>query len=620
MFNQAVARASTGSSDLARCLDGLAISLLDRYARTGERSDLQEGTLRYGQACDTGLESDLESGLAAGRRWGQWASANAQWSDAARAYGYARQAATGLFRRQLLRRHKEAWLREAQGLPAQAAYALTRAGDPDEAVVAVESGRAQLLSEALERDRADLGRLRDLGHLELVDQYRRAVDQLAVLERTARSLDQPEAAADRRRRVSEARQELQAAITAIRRVHGYERFLDQPTLADVQTAASGYPLVYLAATPAGGLALIVRQAGQITPLLLPALTDAALRVRVAGFQAAYRARRTNQGAWMGTADAVTSWLWGAAMAPVLAALGPITRVALVPAGLLGMLPLHAAWVQDSGTPTGRHYVLDRVTVSYAPNARALTAARRIAESVAPHRLLAVDEPSISDVEPLPFSAAEVAAATAWFEQVLVLRHEEATAEEVLGQLTADQVQHFSCHGKAYPAAPLDSALLLANRPLTLREVLDLRLAESAGSGARLAILSACETDQPGEELPDEVVSLPTGLLQAGLAGVIGTQWAVPGAATAMLMARFYEGWRGDGLEPAEAVCAAQRWMRDSTNAEKVQYFTATRDAAEAAGRSGAGAGGLRRVVRRKQSQERGYAHLVEWAAFTHIGV
>jgi hypothetical protein len=45
--------------------------------------------------------------------------------------------------------------------------------------------------------------------------------------------------------------------------------------------------------------------------------------------------------------------------------------------------------------------------------------------------------------------------------------------------------------------------------------------------ARLAALSACETSRPGTALPDEVVFLPTGLLQAGVASVVASLWVVP---------------------------------------------------------------------------------------------
>ena len=80
-------------------------------------------------------------------------------------------------------------------------------------------------------------------------------------------------------------------------------------------------------------------------------------------------------------------------------------------------------------------------------------------------------------------------------------------------------------------------LLAGNRWITLR-VLAMKL------HVRLAVLSACETALPGTGLPDEVVALPTGLLQAGVAGVIASQWAVPDLGTAILMAEFYRRWRG----------------------------------------------------------------------------
>jgi CHAT domain len=54
--------------------------------------------------------------------------------------------------------------------------------------------------------------------------------------------------------------------------------------------------------------------------------------------------------------------------------------------------------------------------------------------------------------------------------------------------------------------------------------------------------SACETASIGTELPDQVV-LPAGLLQAGVAGVVASLWAVPDATTAVLMARFHALWR-----------------------------------------------------------------------------
>lgn len=83
-----------------------------------------------------------------------------------------------------------------------------------------------------------------------------------------------------------------------------------------------------------------------------------------------------------------------------------------------------------------------------------------------------------------------------------------------------------------------------------------------GGPTRLAVLSACESAMSGAELPDEVMGFPTGFAEAGVGGVIGTQWAVPSLVAAAVMKRFYRLWRVDGLEPAEALRQAQRRVRD----------------------------------------------------------
>jgi CHAT domain-containing protein len=130
------------------------------------------------------------------------------------------------------------------------------------------------------------------------------------------------------------------------------------------------------------------------------------------------------------------------------------------------------------------------------------------------------------------------------------------------------VLHFSCHGVAGLARPLEGGLVMAHdEMLTLREMLALRL-----ENARLAALSACETGVPGTDLPDEVIGLPSGLLQAGVAGVVASLWSVADLSTMMLMARFFELWKGKGLEPPQALRRAQIWVRDTTNGQKAAYF------------------------------------------------
>lgn len=130
--------------------------------------------------------------------------------------------------------------------------------------------------------------------------------------------------------------------------------------------------------------------------------------------------------------------------------------------------------------------------------------------------------------------------------------------------------------------------------LPLRDILSLKL-----TGVRLAVLSACERGIPGATLPDEVVSLPTGLLQAGVAGIAASLWSVADSSTMWLLTRFYHLWRNQGLQPSEALRQAQIWLRDTTEGEKCQdlpdSFILT-------------------------PGDRLYTHPFHWAAFCYSGV
>ena len=80
-------------------------------------------------------------------------------------------------------------------------------------------------------------------------------------------------------------------------------------------------------------------------------------------------------------------------------------------------------------------------------------------------------------------------------------------------------------------------------PLTVGQLL-----ETDGLGRpRLVVLSACETGLYDiRSSPDEFVGLPGTFIALGAAGVLGTLWPVSDAATALLIARFYELHLGEG--------------------------------------------------------------------------
>ena len=409
-----------------------------------------------------------------------------------------------------------------------------------------------------------------------------------------------------------ARHELDQVIEEIRAVPGYEDFLAAPTFDDVADAAAGQPLVYLAAAEQGGLALVVR-GEQVTPVAADGLTDEALRERVTAYLRAYEDFAGRQDddaaveAWRAAIDEVTGWLWTVVMGAVVDELRPDPAAVLVAGGRLGLLPLHAAWTWAEKRQA-RHYALDELTLTYVPNARSLSAARKLADG--PVRTFR----GVPDLtHDLQATTDEVNAVRVWFPESEVLGPGTGP-DEMAAALPGADVAHFACHGFARLHEPLESGLELAGgRPLTLRAILALKLR------MRLAVLSACETSLPGDELPDEVIALPTGLLQAGVAGIVASLWRVGDLPTLLLMIEFYRRWRHDGLEPPVALGAAQRWLRDTPDAEIARQY-------QAAAESGAEwltAAAAERVLLKLAFGKPGahtYGGVESWAAFGYIGV
>ena len=107
---------------------------------------------------------------------------------------------------------------------------------------------------------------------------------------------------------------------------------------------------------------------------------------------------------------------------------------------------------------------------------------------------------------------------------------EAVLKDVKDAMARYQVLHFSTHGSAGFVNSSASGLTLAQEEgLFLSDIETMH-----PQNARLVVLSACETAIPGTQSLDEVRSLPSGLLQAGVPGVVGSLWAVSQLSTALL--------------------------------------------------------------------------------------
>jgi CHAT domain-containing protein/tetratricopeptide (TPR) repeat protein len=577
----------------ARTVNNLATAYSDRIR--GERAEnIERAIAAYEQALEVMTRQAMpDAHRHTQRNLADLCFGEKRWSRAISAWQGALSASELLYQVAATPEARRAELREVRDLPSRLAFALSRTfeGTDDaplqEAVLALEQNRARWFSESLalrSQRPANVPTHTWEGFIACGKQIQELQAELRLPEDTPGKRD-----------YLMLSQELAATYTALDetvsciREHD-DAFMPAPTFDQVRAAVqANCPLIYFAVTPAGTVALIVSasQTSRVSETIevYPVwcdLTEDALRGHIlgpddgpdlGGYLGAYaRWRRAphnqvSRAAWFATLDETTRWLWDMLMGPLMEVLGQhgIECAALVPQGWLGLLPLHAAWTDRDGS---RRYAMDEVCFTYAPNALALRDAWLRAEDLPPDSLFAVDEPLPVSANPLPNSAQEVAATCEHFEHKKVLGGEAATEEAVRQQLSDHAVLHFSCHGMAGFARPLQGGLVMAHdEVLTLREILSTRLER-----ARLAVLSACETGIPGTELPDEVISLPTGLMQAGAAGVVASLWSVSDLGTMMLMVRFYELWKRDGLAPPEALRQAQFWVRDTSNGEKARHF------------------------------------------------
>jgi CHAT domain-containing protein len=622
----------------------LASALVDRFRNLGKATDARRAAALFRTSLARPLPSSGEPLLLTSAwEWGDWALEREAWDDAAEAFRRATTAAEELYRANVAS-GASLWLKRTAGLAADAAYAAVRADNPMGAALVLEKSRFRAGSEALALVRAQLQRVDPalVARLQAAAAQWRGVAHLAdapppanlepkftmsfeALRDVAAGLPIPEpkdpdssirrpAASDIKRweatseDVRSARARFEATVEEIHAA-GFDDFLAVPDEGDLRGAAESVSVVYLAAAARSGVAAVLRPEQPPAGVPLEALTASAVDEQVERFRAAYGARAAEPERWSAQLADTTRWLWDAVMAAALELAGDSERLKLVPAGRLGVLPLHAAWCPDEHAPTGRAYAGDGRAISYAPNARSAIGL----EAESDGALFAVADPAPlpAGLRQITFAEPEVGAALAWHHDAVVLPKEQATKKAVRDALPGGSVFHFACHGLANLREPRRSALVLSDgQLLTVGELLDLRLTGS------LAVLTACETALAGEELPDEVISLPAALVQAGLTRVIATQWAVRGRPAAFLSAQFYSLWKGEHLAPAVALARAQAWVRDSTDGEKVAFADPrARDSPLSVDVRRA----LWRSLPRGNPNRRSFSDIADWAAYSHWG-
>ncbi|MEL7481374.1 MAG: CHAT domain-containing tetratricopeptide repeat protein [Pseudomonadota bacterium] len=530
-----------------------ALAYMDRIR--GVRADnLEEAISGYDAALEVwSLEADPNMHLRAARLFGAALSAAQRWDEALDAFGKARRAADLLIGTGLDAAETERVLEEVQALGPAMALAASSLGEPTAALEHLDAGRARQLVLGLQRNaaREALAPEDQASFDARLSALRAAQAELAAATPQTRS----------------------AALAAVASARGpFEEILTQGR----ELAAAGEPSLdqRLAALSRDGMTLaapVFTDEGAILLLAAPGASVEAVDVPdrtlktltdvvrgddswLAGYVANYR--DDHQG-FVETLSGIGDKLWDLIGRDLIAALeargiAPGARLALLPQGALGLLPIGLTRHPETG-----ELLVDRYELSLAPNLAALDDAPEPASL----SLAAIVNPT----EDLRYTPLEAALVAQLFPGGAVERREgsEATRGAVLELLKDKSHWHFACHGAFDWGDPRRSGLKLANgEALTLG---DLMSAQHL-TPPRLVALSACETGLTEiNRNPEEFLGLPAGFLERGARGVLATLWPVNDASTALLVHRFFELHIREGQRPAAALKAAQAWLRHLTN-------------------------------------------------------
>ncbi|CUM38273.1 CHAT domain-containing protein [Streptomyces gardneri] len=550
-----------GHPGCADVLTGLGAILRDRFTTGGKPAD-RDGAVRALRGAAAVLSAPARTRARAASAAGDILADAQDFAGATDSYALALEQLELTVWRGLGRADRERLIAEFPSLAANAATCAVRDGKPERAVELLEQGRGILIAQALET-RTDHWQLRAEAS-ELADRLEQVLDELERLpdspSRTAGWEPQDRRQADESR-AALARQR-EEVLKEIRTLPGLEDFLRSPSFDALRAAAEHGPVVLPVASTYGCFALLLTEDGvEVLPLETSAeeLGGRAVTLAVAldPGHSPFKARST-------VLDTL-AWLWGTVAEPVLGALGRTEsigpdgerpRLWWCPTGIFSQFPLHAA---GRDLPDGGVTVSDRVVSSYTPTLRTLLHARdrRRLSADADGRGLIVSMPSTPDFRDLPAAADEARDLRGRRPDARLLTGPAATAPTVLEALADCSWVHFACHGTQDVAQPSRGALILHDGPLTLRDIVNLRLPY-----AEFAYLSACETSRGGFVLADESISFAAAVQVAGFRDVVGTQWSIDDALAPVVADLVYEHLsRQSTPDPAAALDGALRTVR-----------------------------------------------------------
>lgn len=238
------------------------------------------------------------------------------------------------------------------------------------------------------------------------------------------------------------------------------------------------------------------------------------------------------------------------LAPVAGLLARYPRLLIVPDAELHYLPFAA--LHD-----GERYLVESHVLHSAPSLTTLDICQQLDERRA--RATAAETRSeqakalilaYSVEGRLPAVLTEARSIAPLLHEARLCCEAEARRAVLFAEGRGYDLVHLATHSRFRADNPLFSSLDLADEPLWVYDVYNLRLQAS------LVTLSACDTGQ-GKLRGWEILGLTRGFMAAGAAAVLVSLWAVDDYSTAELMRNFYT-CLSNGMSKATALQAAQQ--------------------------------------------------------------
>lgn len=391
-----------------------------------------------------------------------------------------------------------------RGIPARTAAAQLAIGDPRGAALALEAGRAVLFGQ-------------QIALAEQAEELPETVaEQLAPLQRMLAG-GTPQS----------PQQRLEARL-ALHELVDEDKLTRAPDWAQVTAAAGIRPLLYLAAAPQGGVAVLVDDEGRATSVGAPDLAENSVREVLLDYLRVISSLH-DPGEDFDDLDRrlgdVVTRLQELVGDEVLSTVMSADELTLVASDDLAGLPLHllGARRDDAG------WRVEGAALATTPSAQTLNYCGRESHDrpITPHLVCAVT----SGPRAAPAADIELRAASRLATQPDLDRH--ATRSSLSRAIEVAGYLQLACHGRSDPWRPYSSVLSLSDGDLAAADL----LGHASGRG-RLALLTACESAATELELPDESAGLPSAMLALGFGAVVGAVWPISGLLAAWMSDTF----------------------------------------------------------------------------------